>query len=375
MKKIIKFLLSLIAIILIVYIASPSHVKTSFKYWFANVDDYKIFPNDTMQSSQPIAMPKGNIKSLTKEQEKLIEDKGGLAFLVIQHDSIIYEGYFNKHTESSISGSFSMAKSVTSLCIGKAIEEGYIKSVDQPISDFLPELNTDFNGKEATIKDFLSMAAGLNQKEQYINPYNMTTEAYYGNDLMKTAKKLKLVREPGALWEYQSMCTQVLGMVVSKATKKSLAQYANEKIWQPMGMENAALWSSDKIGGETKAFCCINATARDFSKLGLMVLHQGFFNDKQIIDSNYIAEATKPASYTKFDNKPVNHYGYQFWIMHHKNMEIPYFCGILGQLIFVIPEKDAVIVRLGTKIGYKSTTHEEFVDAFDYVDIGLSLLK
>ncbi len=156
MKKIIKFLLSLIAIILIVYIVSPSHVKTSFKYWFANVDDYKIFPNYTMQSSQPIAMPKGNIKSLTKEQEKLIEDKGGLAFLVIQHDSIIYEGYFNKHTESSISGSFSMAKSVTSLCIGKAIEEGYIKSVDQPISDFLPELNTDFNGKEATIKDFLS---------------------------------------------------------------------------------------------------------------------------------------------------------------------------------------------------------------------------
>jgi CubicO group peptidase (beta-lactamase class C family) len=161
-----------------------------------------------------------------------------------------------------------------------------------------------------------------------------------------------------------------------KATGKSVTQYATEKLWQPLHMEQQALWSTDHANGMEKAFCCLSATARDYAKLGQLVLQGGRWDSTQVIPAAYIKEATSPATYLlNKKNQPVNHYGYQFWIMHHKNLTIPYFCGIIGQFIFVIPEKNAVIVRLGANVANSLDDNEQYTDGFEYVDAGLSILE
>jgi CubicO group peptidase (beta-lactamase class C family) len=378
MKKWPLWILVFVIILAGLYQIAPYHIKVASKLWFANIDDYKEFPNDTLRTSTPKPWVKANnynLKNLSEEQLQFFRDRETKAFIVVQNGELVFEQYWDEFGADTISGSFSMAKSVISLLIGKAIEEQYIKSVDQHVSEFLPEY-LFVKGREVTIKDLLTMSAGFDWSEMYINPFTLTTEAYYGNDLNATLAKLGMKDEPGKVWNYQSVSTQVLGNILVKATGKSVTQYATEKLWQPLHMEQQALWSTDHANGMEKAFCCLSATARDYAKLGQLVLQGGRWDSTQVIPAAYIKEATSPATYLlNKKNQPVNHYGYQFWIMHHKNLTIPYFCGIIGQFIFVIPEKNAVIVRLGANVANSLDDNEQYTDGFEYVDAGLSILE
>ncbi len=358
-----------------IYFTAPQYTQEGFKHWFANIDDYTIFYNDTIHTDSIEILPTGTIIAPNAEDLSYLEKSPTVAYLVIQNDSIIFEKYYDDYDKKSISGSFSMAKSVVSLAIGKAIEQGYIKGVKQKVKDFYPQWNTSFKGYDMTLEDLLTMSAGIRWREMYVNPYNITTSAYYGNDLDGLCKKMEMETQPGTRWEYQSICTQMLGMILTKSTGKPVAQYVEEILWKPLQMENSALWSRDKEGGHNKAFCCLNATARDFSKLGMLVLHNGKYNSISVIDSAYIYAATHPANALTYRGKRLSHYGYQFWILNHKGMHIPYFCGILGQLILVIPEKNAVIVRLGKGIGISLDEYGHYKDVYRYVDIGMRLLK
>lgn len=375
MKKVIwGILLSLFALLLL-YFTAPNYTKESFKHWFANIDDYTIFYNDTLQTDSVAMLPIAYVENSNAEDLAFLDNSQTVAYVVIQDDSIIFEKYYDAYDKSSISGSFSMAKSVVSLAIGKAIEQGYIKSVKQKVKDFYPEWNTSYKGYDMTIEDLLTMSAGIHWREMYINPYNITTSAYYGDDLYALCKKMEMETQPGTKWEYQSICTQMLGMILTKSTGKSVAHYVEEILWKPLHMENNALWSRDKEGGYNKSFCCLNATARDFAKLGMLVLHNGKYQNNQIIDSAYIYAATHPADALIYHGKRLSHYGYQFWILNDKNRQIPYFCGILGQLIMVIPDKNAVIVRLGKGIGMHVDEYGHYKDVYHYLDIGSRLLK
>jgi CubicO group peptidase (beta-lactamase class C family) len=376
MKKL-ATLVVVLAALAIGYQFLPFHVKEVTRLWFADADDYKHFPNDTLRTDHPKALPfhaaYGKVQLSEPSQDFLRKRKTG-AFLVLQDGQIVYEWYDRGFDASTISGSFSMAKSVVSLLIGKAIDEGKIQSVQQPVKDFLPEYAFAAD-TQLTIHSLLTMSGGFDWKEMYINPFALTTKAYYGNDIESILKVLKINETPGKVWDYQSISTQVLAEVLMKATGETVTAYATKHLWQPLGMTNEALWSTDHPGGKERAFCCLSATALDYARLGQLVLQKGKWDSLQIIPSAYIAEAISPASYLSMkDGRKVEHYGYQFWIMHHKGYVAPYFCGILGQFIFVVPERNAVIVRIGQSISPRVDDTDQYKDGYTMLEAGLEVL-
>lgn len=373
-----RSLLMILGFALIIFMIIPFHARKVLKHNFANVDDYKLFTNNEIKKSsnpQPWKISQNyNKKELSEEMINFMDKRKTCAFLVIQNDEIIYERYSQNYDKETITGSFSMAKSVISLMIGRLLDEGKIESLNDEIVKYIPELNKD-RMVDVTIKDLLTMSAGIDFTESYWNPFTMTVEIYYGKNLDAILPRLKLKTEPGKIWEYQSISTQLLGHIVKNVSGKSLAEYSRELLWEPMGAENDILWSTDYDGGMEKAFCCINATARDFARLGKLMLQNGRWDTTQIISEEYIKEMTTPASHLKrADGMPTSWYGYQVWLIEKDKVQYPYFRGILGQLIYVIPEKNAVIVRLGKKISNKSNDTEHHLDDYEYLNAGLSLL-
>ena len=350
-KNILKgFIVLFIAFAFFAFVSGKTYLFKAVVYNFANIDDYKIFENNTVKTAiaQPWALSSNyNKVNYPDSLNALMEELDAVGLLLIKNDSIQFEKYWDGYSDSSLSNSFSMAKSVTSLLIGVAIKEGKIKSVDQPVGDFIPEFK---EGDKAalTIKDVLTMSSGTNWNESYSNPASETTELYYGKDLYKVATKVQMEKKPGTYHSYKSGDTQLLGLILQKVTGKSLSEYASEKLWEPMGAEHPALWSLDRKGGSEKAYCCFNSNTRDFARLGKLMLDSGKWKGNAIIDSNYYVNSIKACGVKDDRGQTCDYYGYQWWIdpMHP---EIFYARGILGQYIIVIPSQKSIIVRLGKK--------------------------
>jgi len=362
MRKIIKYtcvvlLLVVASFSLYAVITGKTYLFRAVYHNFANIDDYKIFDNNTVQNGnvQPPDISKnyGHI-SLTAGLTNALESSGSVAIAVMKDDSLLYEKYWDGYSDTSYSGSFSVAKTITSILIGVALKEGKIKSLLDKAGDYIPEFK---DGEKANVKivDLLTMSSGSNWDESYANPFSVTTEAYYGNDLYKTATAVKIIHQPGTVFEYKSGDTQLLGLILEKATGKSLSAYASEKLWRPLGASLPAYWSTDKKNGNEKAYCCFNSNARDFAKIGLLMLHQGNWKGQQIIDSAYCRQSVQPCMINTGSNNPCTYYGYQLWILPDRH-DIFLARGILGQFIIVNPAKKMVIVRLGKTEGSSSPT-------------------
>ena len=353
-----KFFRVLISILLLAVIAFSMYAVVSGKlylfkavwYNFAGIDDYKIFSNNTVVTGTPQPWHMHwdyNKKEMPADFKTLLEELETVALLAVKNDSIIFEKYWDGYSDSSLSGSFSVAKSITSLLVGAALKEGKIHSLQDPVGKYLYEFK---KGEKAKVKiiDLLTMSSGSNWDEAYANPFSVTTELYYGTDAAKVATGVSIIHQPGTLHAYKSGDTQLLGLVLEKATGKSLAAYASEKLWQPMGAEHAALWSTDHIGGIEKAYCCFNSNARDFARIGRMMLDSGRWKGNAIIPLHYWQASIKPCMIPDAGGRPCDYYGYQWWIIPGRK-EIFYARGILGQYIICIPSKKTVVVRLGRK--------------------------
>ena len=331
-------------------------------YNFADIDDYKIFSNNAIApgTAQPwVPAVRYNQVQMTDPLAGLLQDLSTVGLVVIKDDSLLYESYWDGYSDSSISGSFSMAKSITSLLMGAALKSGQIQSLDQPVGDFLPEFREGRKAK-ARIIDLLTMSSGSDWDESYINPFSVTTEIYYGSDAYKTATGVHIVHDPGTLFAYKSGDTQLLGLILEKATGESLSQFAAEKLWQPLGAEHQALWSTDHPGGNEKAYCCFNSNARDFARIGQLMLDSGRWKGQEIISQQYFRKSVSPCGIADRSGKPCHYYGLQWWIDPHLP-SVFYARGILGQYIIVIPAKREVIVRLGkrTSMHRKDTVPQE----------------
>ena len=353
---------------------SSCKVGRFFVYNFADINDHKKFPSRDIKKGAtkfqfPIAekgkvpkeivqygrptknqsstSPYAESKMISFQFEQLLEESKTVAFLIIKNDTIQYEKYWGKYDESSIVPSFSMAKSITSILIGCAIDDKLIKSVNEPITNYIPELKeNDFD--KVTIENLLQMTSGIKFNESYINPFGDAATFYYGTNLRKAIKKMKLEIEPGERFAYSSGSAQLLGLVLERALKnKTISSYLEEKIWQPLEMEFDASWSLDrKKNGLEKTFCCINARARDYAKIGRLYLNKGKWNDKQIVSENWVAQSTKVDT----TNNSVKRYQYQWWLPSQTG---DFFAqGILGQYIYVNPKKNLIIVRLGKGLGF-----------------------
>jgi len=268
-----------------------------------------------------------------------LEETNTVAFLMVKDGEIVFEEYWDGYSDSSRSNSFSMAKSVTTMLTQCAIQDGSIPSWDTKVKDYLPQLKGEF-ADELTLRHLSTMTAGLDFNEHYTNPFDITAKLYYGPDVEKLMiENVPVIDKPGDAYEYQSGATQLLGLAVMKATGKTLSEYASEKLWKPMGATHSAEWHLDNEDGKELAFCCFNSNARDFARFGQMLLQQGNYNGKQLLDSSFVAMATVPFV------EPF--YGHSFWMTDDYGTHIFYQRGILGQYIIVIPEYDMVVVRLG----------------------------
>lgn len=314
----------------------------------ANINDAEAFNTATIKTASPELLEKDSRydqATLDPELVKQLKKYDTAAFLIVKDGKIINEQYFKHYNDRSKTNSFSMAKTVVTMLIGIAIEEGIIKSLDQAVSDFIPEFADDPIGKDATIAQLSLMNSGYEWTEHYYSWFSPTVELYHGSDIEDFLVNREFSAEPGTFWEYSSASTQLLGIVLKRALAKaghdiSLSEYLSEKIWQPLHMNDDAVWHTDNQGMEL-VFCCINSNARNFAKLGMLMLQNGEWKDKQIIPASFVKKMIQPDG--------QSFYGYSTWLNYENETPFYLFSGHLGQYTVVIPEHNMVLVRLGER--------------------------
>ncbi len=376
MKKSLIIVGFILLVLSLVFFLAPTHLRKAILHGHANIDDYKLFDNRLVEIAKPIPWEIDSLynqKRINDAYLPVFDTFGTTAFVVIKNNKIRHEQYWDGGSDTTLSNSFSMAKSIVSLLIGCLYDEGKI-DLNQNVTDYLPDFKNT-NGYQLTIKDLLTMSSGIEWDEGYSSLFSVTTEAYYGRGLENLVTGLDITHKPGIQFEYQSCNTQLLALIVEKASGKKVSAYASDKLWKPLGAEHPALWSVDSKDGIEKAYCCFNSTARDFARIGQMVLDSGQYNQQTILSKDYLAQATSPAIYLKGkDGDSCYYYGYQFWIMNHQGHEIVYARGILGQYIFIIPSLQAVVVRLGKARSDKQIRHAP-ADAYTYLEAAFEILK
>ncbi|WP_312074876.1 serine hydrolase [Chryseobacterium sp.] len=310
----------------------------------ANIDDGNYFTKNVISTKNPKVWEKAEIYNKKELPKNIVDDlnhSNTASFLVVKDGKLVHEQYFKNYKKTSLTNSFSMAKAVTVMLLGKALEEGKIASIDEKFSVYFDEFKTKASAENLTLKNLAQMESGLDWEEDYKNPFLPNAKAYYGKSLINATFTRNFKGKSGERFEYQSGSTQLLGFAVKKAVNQTLSSYLSEKFWIPLGMEHDAIWSTDQSGME-KTYCCIHATSRDFAKLGQLFLNDGELDGKQLLNLDFINEMRKPTQ------KSEEIYGMGFWINNDNPIKHYYFLGLQGQYIIMIPEYKMVIVRTGS---------------------------
>ena len=312
-------------------------------YNYTDITNYKIFPSRALPASttpfhfanaqrQP-GQILGQV-SLQKIDSIARIDKS-VAILIIRNDSLLFENYYLDYNAASQVSSFSMAKAYTSALIGIAIEDNYIKNINDRLITYVPELAHNRGFEKVTLRHLLMMTSAIKAKTSI---GVLDARLYYGRHLYNYLMRLKVEGEPGKEFVYSNVNTQLLGLVLERVTGKTVTEYLNARIWKALGTEFDASWSIDKKkDGHEKTFCCINATARDYAKFGRLFLNRGNWNGTQLVPAAWVDESTGSAS------ESVSYYKYQWWITENGY----YASGLHGEYIYVSPAKGLVMIRLG----------------------------
>jgi CubicO group peptidase (beta-lactamase class C family) len=279
-----------------------------------------------------------------------------LAFLVVHEDRLVYERYFDGATRESPQTSFSAAKSFVSTLVGIAIDEGLIESIEDPVTDYLPELAARDRGfQQITLRHLLTMSSGIRYQEGGFPSLGDDTHTYYGVDLRDVAlNRVRIDGPPGLAWQYNNYHPLLLGLVLERATGTSVSDFMARRLWQPLGAEADATWSLDsKRSGFEKMESGLNARPVDYARFGQLFLHKGEWNGRRILSEDWVRAATGAEPTT--DSAYYHGYRYFWWI----DVERPgrfYALGKYGQYIYVAPDADAVVVRFGSDWGVGNVT-------------------
>ena len=349
--------------ILLLYSSCGSFSKFS-KIGLPESDDFKLFasreiepgenifhfypPNLTLNLGETIEVDSRRIDAGDEKLDLFLRDHKTLAFLIIRNDSLLYQYYDESKTDSSIVTSFSVAKAFISALVGIAISDGKIPGTGTSIVSYFPEL-TNQGFEPVTIDHLLDHTSGIHYKE-IKNHVGGNLEFYWGKDLLRDIFNIHPIFKPGDHFEYSNINTQLLAMILERATGMTVSKYLQEKIWKPIGMESPATWSLSNSGpdGIEKAFCCLNARASDFAKFGRLYLNHGNWNGKQIIPKSWIEQSLHSSK--ENGQRLTYHYN---WGIGPKKYGSFYAIGLYGQFIYVYPEKNVIIVRFGkADLGY-----------------------
>jgi CubicO group peptidase (beta-lactamase class C family) len=362
-----SLLLLALVVVVVGYLSAPNFYLTRTIFWGeSDYKDLERFPARTIHNAPPVSrfdkLPADNlyasqIEAIGRDSsngsfDRYLEASGTTAFLVVHDDKLLYERYFNGYDQRSVNTSFSMAKSFASALVGLAIDEGYIKSVDEPITNYLPDLlKKDKRFKSITIRHLLTMSSGIKYEEGATLPWSEAaddTKTYYSTDLRELALNCQIEGTPGQYFEYNNYNPLLVGMILERATGTHVSRYLQEKLWKPMGMEADGSWSLDsKEDGFEKMESGVNARARDFARFGMLFAKEGNWRGKQLISRVWVEESTRPD--TSAD--PSRDYQYFWWVNTPNGKNHFSAQGNYGQYIYVAPEKDLVIVRLGKEEG------------------------
>ncbi|MBN1880527.1 MAG: serine hydrolase [Deltaproteobacteria bacterium] len=384
--KILLGIAALIVLFLLVLsiIYSPGYIARYVAWNFSDIGDSRRFPdreiaNDPPAFTFPVDLREDELNALVSDRpfedasgvyvindlDRFLEENDTTSFIVIKDDIIIYEKYFNGYTRDSVNTSFSVAKSVTSILVGVAVDEGLITSVEDPIVAYLPELEGKGAG-DVTIRDLLLMSSGFQYKEGDL-PWSDDPRNYYSRDVKSLALKKVIVEEPpGVHFLYNTYHPVYLGMILERVTGTTVSDYLEQKIWTKIGMEYPASWSmdSEKYGFE-KMESGLNARSIDFAKLGRLFLNLGMYDGEQIISKRWVLESTLPMEYEPIGyytdieswsndifTDGTGYYKYQWWGFINPDGTYDYYAqGHLGQIIYVSPAKGVIIVRNGSSGG------------------------
>jgi len=404
------------ALLFLLSLTCSCTVYRAVRYWLPDIDEYNAFPQAKVQSGGdkfyfPVAIDSFIVNvnliqtvsgdTLRPTVDEFLAQSATTAYVLIKNDTIVYEQYYRGYDRSKISTFFSVTKSVTSLLVGIAVDEGLIKSVHDPITDYIPEfLKGDSRFQKLTIEHLLNMQAGLRFYESYTNPFKDMARLFYGRNQLRQLKKMKFTQDPGEKYDYNSATTAILGIVLERAVKRPYAEYLEEKVWKPLGMEyNASVSLDDKRHRSAKSYQGLSATAIDLAKIGRLYMNGGRWNEKQIVSEAWVQKSITPnisenhISGNKYKDYQYHWYSiergwyerdsigaYRFndsisalrfaeasgfahydirkikntdtpghhWVAIDFSPEFNAF-GIMSQVLYVDPEKKIIMVRLGEK--------------------------
>lgn len=373
MRNLIYVLIFLAVALAVLYFYASSRTDTFTGRWVAwkssEIDDYKLFPYHTIQNApptfhfqtapEPLALAPIAYHHKEKPQQanltELLETTGTTAFIAVQDDVILYEGYFNGYSRDSINTSFSVAKSITSLLVGMAIDDGHINSLQDPVTDYIPELaQTDPRYQDITLEHLLSMKSGIAFKDTDI-PWHDKSKAYYHPALRQVVLNQPIANEPGVEWVYNTFNPIILGIVLERATGQPPSAYFEERVWQRLGMEYEATWSIDsEADNMVKMESGINARAIDFVKIGRLLLNNGNWDGEPIVSPAWLegSMAIVPENnVAKFGENVFYQNGW--WIQRPTETDLyaVYGWGHRGQYLFIFPNENMVVARFGKDIG------------------------
>lgn len=367
------FLLVAALFIAMSLVNSPGYAWRVFTMLSSDTQDYKVFPNRPIENAtaysrlergqqgtpyQVAYRYKNDVR--TEILDDLLQRTGTRAFLIVKDDQLIFETYLES-SRREVNTSFSVAKAFDSALIGAAIADGYISSVHDPVIKYIPEIAG--RGLDAlTIRNLLRMDSGIRYRseDEILAPFSDDALTYYPPDLRRVALGVQASQTPiGATFQYNNFHPLLEGLILERVTGLSVAEYMQERLWKPLGAEFPASWSLDsKASGFEKMESGINARAVDFARFGLLYLHQGFWNDQQILPAAWVSESTSPdlTDTRAFNSYPSwqaagGYYGYHWWGLKNADGSYDYAAmGHLGQVIYVAPRKNMVVVRLGNEM-------------------------
>jgi CubicO group peptidase (beta-lactamase class C family) len=346
--------------------ASVDHSSIARAMWWmeADVGDQYRFPSRLIPADgNPAPLPAGPELALSAPSVSVPGGEAGfdgflqgtetLAFLVVHDDRLVYERYFGGSQRQTLQTSFSVAKSFLSTLVGIAIDEGLIGSVEDRVTQYIPELlERDERFQDITLRHLLTMSSGIRYEEHSLPlPWGDDVNTYYGTDLRDVGVNgSQIERGPGQEWHYNNYNALLIGLVLERATHMSVSDYLASRVWQPLGAEFNATWSLDsKDSGFEKMESGLNAAPVDYARFGLLFLHGGAWNGNRIISEDWVRLAT--AADATAD--PAYRYQFYWWIDTQRPGRF-YALGNLGQYIYVAPDADAVIVRTGRDWGMKN---------------------
>lgn len=287
--------------------------------------------------------------------------------IVVQGNEIKLEAYGEGVDESTLWTSFSVAKSISSMLVGVALKQGDIKNMGDKLSLYIPELD-GYDYGDVTVRQLLTMTSGIDWSEDYEDPNSDVAQMYQGDcvgdeaHILTYMKELKQKHTPGEHWNYSTGETDLVGILIQKASGKSLAEYLSEHVWVPFGMQQCGYWLSDECSGLNIGGSGLSASLRDYARLGLVMLQDGKIDGKSIFADEWLKDAT--SLIYKIDSSDGGGYGYLWW----KNDDGSYVAqGIFGQMIYINPAKSLVIAQSAawSQAGSEelSQAREEFISA------------